>query len=191
MRVLYIDIDTLRRDHLGCHRYHRNTSPNIDALGQQGAHFDNYCNSDAPCPPSRTALWAGRFGFYTGVVGHGGTTAEPYIEGPTHSFRDTFHDICWMTALRRLGFKTATVSPFGEHHAAWHWYAGFNEIYNPGKSGDEIAEEISRPSPSIGSRATARATTGSSTSTPGIRTRPIERGSRSATPLRTSHWPSG
>jgi arylsulfatase A-like enzyme len=142
MRILYIDIDTLRPDHLGCYGYHRPTSPNIDALARQGIRFDNCYNSDAPCLPSRTALWSGRFGFHTGVVGHGGTAADPYIEGPTRGFRDTFHDTCWMTALRRLGFRTATVSPFGERHAAWHWYAGFNEIYNPGKSGEEIADEI-------------------------------------------------
>lgn len=30
MRILYIDIDSLRPDHLGCYGYHRATSPNID-----------------------------------------------------------------------------------------------------------------------------------------------------------------
>jgi choline-sulfatase len=32
MRLLYIDVDSLRADHLGCYGYHRNTSPNIDRL---------------------------------------------------------------------------------------------------------------------------------------------------------------
>jgi hypothetical protein len=32
MRVLYIDIDSLRADHLGCYGYPRNTIPNIDRL---------------------------------------------------------------------------------------------------------------------------------------------------------------
>src|SRR6185436_16052921 len=41
-----------------------------------------------------------------------------------------------------LGLKTATISPFGERHSAWHWYAGFNEIYNTGKGGIERADEI-------------------------------------------------
>jgi len=53
MRVLYVDIDTLRADHLGCYGYHRDTSPNIDALADESARFDNCYVSDAPCLPSR------------------------------------------------------------------------------------------------------------------------------------------
>ena len=142
MRILYIDIDTLRADHLGCYGYHRDTSPNIDALAYQGTRFENCYVSDAPCLPSRTALWSGRCGFHTGVVGHGGTAADPFIEGPTRSFRDVFYATCWMSALRDVGLKTATVSPFGERHSAWHWYAGFNETHNPGKCGQEIADDV-------------------------------------------------
>ncbi len=142
MRILYIDIDTLRPDHLGCYGYHRNTSPNIDILAQQGVRFENCYATDTPCMPSRTALWSGRFGFHTGVVNHGGTAGEPFIEGPTRGFRDQFDATSWMSALRSAGFRTVTISPFGERHAAWHWYAGYNEIYNPGKGGMEIADEV-------------------------------------------------
>jgi choline-sulfatase len=142
MRILYIDIDTLRPDHLGCYGYHRDTSPNIDALAQLGARFENCYAPDVPCLPSRTALWSGRFGYHTGVVGHGGTAADPFVEGPTRGFRDQFFATSWMTALRHAGFKTVTVSPFGERHGAWQWYAGYSEIYNPGKGGMEIGEEV-------------------------------------------------
>ena len=142
MRVLYIDIDTLRPDHLGCYGYHRETSPNIDALADEGVRFDNCYNTDAPCLPSRTALWSGRFGFHTGVVNHGGTAAEPFIEGPDRGFRDTFDATSWMRALRDVGLRTVTVSPFGERHAAWHWYAGYSEVYNPGRGGMELADDV-------------------------------------------------
>ena len=142
MRILYIDIDTLRPDHLGCYGYHRDTSPNLDAVAQQGVRFENCYNSDAPCLPSRTALWSGRFGFHTGVVNHGGTAADPFIEGPARGFRDQYDATSWMSALRSLGLKTVTVSPFGERHAAWHWYAGYNEVYNPGQGGMEIADRV-------------------------------------------------
>lgn len=142
MRILYLDIDTLRADHLGCYGYHRKTSPNIDALAADSVRFDACYISDAPCLPSRTALWSGRCGFHTGVVNHGGAAAEPFIEGSTRGFQDLFDATCWMRALRSKGFRTVTVSPFGERHSAWHWYAGFNEVYNPGHCGLEIADEV-------------------------------------------------
>lgn len=143
MRILYLDIDSLRPDHLGCYGYHRNTSPIIDALAARGVRFTNFHVTDAPCLPSRSALFSGRCGFHTGVINHGGVAAQPFVEGPNRAFKDMFGTTGWMAALRRAGLKTATISPFGERHSAWHWYAGFNEIYNTGKSGLESAEEVS------------------------------------------------
>ena len=89
MRILYLDIDTLRPDHLGCYGYHRNTSPNIDKIAHEGIIYTNYYCSDAPCLPSRTALTTSRFGIHTGVVGHGGTAAEIRIEGENRGFKKT------------------------------------------------------------------------------------------------------
>jgi len=142
MRLLYIDIDSLRRDHLGCYGYHRNTSPVIDEFAKSATRFNNVYISDAPCLPSRTALWSGRTGFHTGVVNHGGVASQPYIEGRGRNHWDVFSRTGWMQALQKLGMKTATISPFGQRHAAWHWYANFNEIYNSGKGGMEIADEV-------------------------------------------------
>lgn len=142
MRILYLDIDTLRPDHLGCYGYHRDTSPNIDKLFSQSVRFDNLYVTDAPCLPSRTALWSGRTGYHTGVVGHGGTPADPFIEGPTRDFTDVFGKTSWMSALRKAGFHTVTISPFAERHSAWHWLAGYKEVYNPGFGGLERAEQV-------------------------------------------------
>lgn len=142
MRILYIDIDSQRADHLGCYGYHRQTSPNIDSIAAQGVRFDNCYVSDAPCLPSRTALWSGRFGIHTGVVNHGGVAADPFIEGTKRGFSSTLGQTNWMRCLRNLGYRTATVSSFGERHAAWHWYAGFNDIHNLGKFGGEIAGQV-------------------------------------------------
>ncbi|MBK8905531.1 MAG: sulfatase-like hydrolase/transferase [Anaerolineaceae bacterium] len=143
MRLLYIDIDSLRLDHLGCYGYLRNTSPNIDQLAQESVCFTNVYVSDAPCLPSRTALWSGRTGFHNGVVSHGGVAAQPFPPGPNVGDRANVFTVSgWMGALTDLGMKTATVSPFGQRHAAWHWHAGFNEIYNTGQYGDELADDI-------------------------------------------------
>lgn len=143
MRILYIDVDSLRPDHLGCYGYHRATSPHIDRLAEEGVVFDNCYVSDAPCLPSRTALWSGRCGFRTGVVNHAGARATPFNEGRDRWFRDLFFTTGWMAALREAGItRTATVSSFGERHAAWHWYAGFHEVYNSGLMGMDLAEDV-------------------------------------------------
>lgn len=142
MRILMVDIDTLRPDHLGCYGYHRDTSPNIDSVAAEGVRFDQYFCSDAPCLPSRAALWSGQFGIHTGVVGHGGTAADMRLEGADRSFRDPRYDFL-PGVLRRAGLRTVTVSPFAERHDAWWFYKQFNEAYNPaGKGGNESAEEL-------------------------------------------------
>lgn len=143
MRILYIDIDSLRPDHLGCYGYHRDTSPHIDRIAAQGTRFTNCYVTDAPCLPSRTALWSGRAGIHTGVINHGGTAADPFLEGERRDFRSLWGQTNWMTCLRQAGLRTITVSPFGERHSAWGWYAGFSEIHNPGRGGMERADEVS------------------------------------------------
>ncbi len=143
MRILYLDLDTLRPDHLGCYGYHRNTSPNMDKIAQQGVRFDNYYCSDAPCLPSRTALMSGKFGIHTGVVGHGGTAADIRLEGAGRDFKDILATQSLPAFLRSAGLKTVSISPFAERHSAWSFNAGFNEMYNTGKSGSESAEEVS------------------------------------------------
>jgi arylsulfatase A-like enzyme len=142
MRILYLDLDTLRPDHLGCYGYHRNTSPNIDSIAAQATRFDNYYCSDAPCLPSRTALMSGRFGIHTGVVNHGGTNADIRIDGERRGFRDTLASESLPALLRQAGLKTVSISPFGERHSSWSFYAGFSEMHNTGKGGNESAEEI-------------------------------------------------
>ena len=80
-RMIWIDIDTLRPDHLGCYGYERPTSPNMDELAKEGVRLEGLYTSDSPCLPSRSALQTGMFGIHTGAVGHGGTAADPFSEG--------------------------------------------------------------------------------------------------------------
>lgn len=143
MNLLYLDIDSLRPDHLGCYGYHRRTSPHLDSLAARGLRLRSCHASDAPCLPSRTALMSGRFGWHTGVVNHGGVASQPRPEGAARGFSDTFARTSWPATMRAAGYKTATISPFGERHSAWHWFAGFNEVLNPvGRGGMEIATEV-------------------------------------------------
>ncbi|HEY9078359.1 MAG TPA: sulfatase [Anaerolineaceae bacterium] len=142
MRILYIDIDTTRADHLSCYGYHRKTTPNIDAIAAQGVRFDNCYVPDAPCLPSRSALWSGQFGFRNGAINHGGTAADMFIEGKDRGFRSVYGNTNWMTCLRQAGLRTITVSPFAERHSAWQWYGGYVEMYNTMYGGMEGADDV-------------------------------------------------
>lgn len=142
MRLLYVDVDTLRADHLGCYGYQRHTSPNIDEVASAGIRFDNVYASDTPCLPSRTALITGRFGIRNGVVNHGGTAADPFLEGAGRGFQTTTARSGWVRLMRSVGMRTATVSSFGERHSAYHWYAGFNDVLNVGMIGEETADLV-------------------------------------------------
>lgn len=140
MRILYIDIDTLRPDHLGCYGYHRNTSPNIDKIAAKGVRFDNCYVSDSPCLPSRAALYSGKCGIRNRAINHGGKAADLYIDPKERGF-STLQDN-YIMQLRKAGYYTVSVSPFGERHSSFWFYNGFREIYNTGKCGSERAEEV-------------------------------------------------
>lgn len=142
MRIIYIDIDSLRPDHLGCYGYHRNTSSNIDLIAKQSLRFNQCYISDSPCLPSRAALQHGRFGIHTGVINHGGAYADPLPEGPSRQFRNSPEHRKWVEVMRDCGYYCASVSSFAGRHNAWWWSAGFNEIFDCGKEGMEIASEV-------------------------------------------------
>ncbi len=142
MRFLYVDIDTLRPDHLGCYGYHRDTSPSIDTLAAGNLRFEKVYASDTPCLPSRTALTTGRFGIHNGVVSHGGTAGDLFVEGSGRGFRSRTANTSWVQRMRNSGMRATTFSTFGERHSAFHWYAGYNEVCNVGKGGLETADEV-------------------------------------------------
>ena len=145
MRILMLDLDTLRPDHLSCYGYSRKTSPAIDSVAEDGILFENYHCSDAPCLPSRAALTTGRFGIHNGVVNHGGLAADLRLTGIDRGFKDPRLENNLFHIFRRAGLHTASVSPFAERHSAFWFNAGFNEIINTGKSGGETADEILPP----------------------------------------------
>ncbi len=142
MKVLFVDIDTLRPDHMGCYGYHRNTTPNFDAVAAEGVRFDRYYCSDAPCLPARAALISGMFGIHNGAVAHGGSGADKRYMGEPRRFKDEHDENNFNNIFRKAGMYTASISSFPERHSAWWFNAGFNEMHNVGKSGNESGEEL-------------------------------------------------
>lgn len=142
MRILYLDIDTLRPDHMSCYGYPRLTTPNLDRIAKEGVRFDRFYCSDAPCLPSRAALVSGMFGIHNGAVGHGGTAADRRLTGERRGFADPVDRNNFHWIFRKAGLHTASISTFAERHSSYWYDAGFHEIHNVGKSGGESGEEV-------------------------------------------------
>ncbi|MCR5310848.1 MAG: sulfatase [Lachnospiraceae bacterium] len=142
MKVLFVDIDTLRPDHMGCYGYYRNTTPRMDSVCREGVRFDRYYCSDAPCLPSRASLISGMFGIKNGAVGHGGTAGDRRLYGKDRDFRDPFDRGNFNNIFRRAGMYTASVSTFPERHSSFWFSAGFNETFNEGEGGVESGEKV-------------------------------------------------
>jgi arylsulfatase A-like enzyme len=83
VKIVFVVIDTLRADHLGCYGYHRKTSPNLDAVAEQGVLFERAYATDVPTQPSYTAMFTGQRGIRTGIVSHSDTEnladSTPYL----------------------------------------------------------------------------------------------------------------
>jgi len=56
--IILITIDALRYDHLGCYGYHRDTSPNIDALAASGVKFLQAISNGGNTPQAFPAILA-------------------------------------------------------------------------------------------------------------------------------------
>ncbi|MBA7465097.1 2,3-bisphosphoglycerate-independent phosphoglycerate mutase [subsurface metagenome] len=59
--IILISIDALRADHLSCYGYHRNTSPNIDRLADQGVLFKNAFSQATWTLPSHTSIFLSQY----------------------------------------------------------------------------------------------------------------------------------
>ncbi len=119
MRVVYIDIDSLRPDHLGCYGYERPTTPNIDRLAQEGIRFEQAYTTNSPCMPSRAALISGMFGIKNGVVTHGSRGEILHRQYSTLPF-----------VLRQHRIPAAAITSFGRHPSPW-FYVGWNDFLDP------------------------------------------------------------
>lgn len=61
--VLFILVDTVRRDHVSCYGYERKTTPNIDELASQGIQFENAIAQSSWTLPSMISLMSGKYLF--------------------------------------------------------------------------------------------------------------------------------
>ncbi|MHB1889814.1 MAG: sulfatase [Acidimicrobiales bacterium] len=138
MRILYVDVDTLRADHTGPYGYSRRITPNLDRIAAEGVVFEHAYASDTPCAPSRAALTSGQFGITTGAIANFGPAAD------IRMFERTRHAPYFGGHLYRNGVYTAAVSCFPERHLAYWFVGNFREWLKPSLSNgdDEDASDV-------------------------------------------------
>lgn len=78
--ILFISIDTLRADRLGCYGYSDVQTPNIDQLAKEGALFSQ-CYTPVPITlPAHTSMMTGQYPLSHGVRNNGTFLAPPELE---------------------------------------------------------------------------------------------------------------
>jgi arylsulfatase A-like enzyme/HEAT repeat protein len=91
--LLLITIDAVRADHVGAYGYARRTTPNIDALAQNGVRFEHAYAATAHTSYSVTSLMTGKY-------------MRPLLLQGAGLDSDT-----WATLLQRYGIRTAAFYP--------------------------------------------------------------------------------
>src|SRR5262245_19361325 len=66
--IIFILVDDLRWDGLGCMGHPFAKRPNIDRIAKEGAVFKNFFVSIPLCSPSRSSFLTGQYAHKTGVV---------------------------------------------------------------------------------------------------------------------------
>src|SRR3972149_1191665 len=82
LNVLFITVDPLRADHLGCYGYQRDTSPNVDRLAAQGVLAERFFAAGIPTQPAYTTMYTGQHNITHGIVAHGGKAVQLDREAP-------------------------------------------------------------------------------------------------------------
>lgn len=144
--ILFVTIDTLRRDHLGCYGYPRPTSPHLDALARESVVFERAVATMATTFPSHLSMLTGQLPDRHGWLSNGQAAMHPYSASRE----------CLSVAvtLRNAGWNTAAFVSAPPVSARTGIDAGFEHFDDPAMfviNGNVRFEE--RPAPETTRRA--------------------------------------
>jgi len=127
--IVYIVIDTLRYDSLGCYGYHRDTSPGIDRLAGEGVVFKRAYSSSPWTKPSVASLFSG---------------LSPNVHRAVDA-RGAIPEAVPLTAeiLKNGGYRTFFFSGKNNFIGKWfHFHQGFDYYLNASLRGRKLTDRV-------------------------------------------------
>ncbi|HEX6885817.1 MAG TPA: sulfatase [Planctomycetota bacterium] len=121
--IVWITIDTLRREHLSCYGYFRATTPNLDALAAEGLLFERAVSSVASTLPAHLTLLTGLYPHQHGMTSN--------RRGASVSYVSELGRLSLAEVLRRAGYRTAGFASATPLAAATGIGAGFETYAAP------------------------------------------------------------
>ena len=111
--IVLVTVDSLRADHCGFMGYEENTTPNLDAMAEEGVVFENAIAPGPSTPESMPVIFTGQWPV-SREGGEGSALEQRRERIRTHmEARDTLPE-----KLQRMGYTTAafTPNPFTSRH---------------------------------------------------------------------------
>jgi arylsulfatase A-like enzyme len=138
VNVLFILIDTLRADRLGCYGYGRDTSPTLDRIAAQGVRFARHLAQASWTKASMASFWTGMYPARTGI----------------NRFDDVIPDAARLPAeiLKEAGFRTAGLYRNGWVAPGFGFQQGFEVYTRPAPR--PLAPSIRVDNPTVKQRGT-------------------------------------
>ena len=130
--IVLVTIDTIRRDHLGCYGYFRDTSPALDGFADESVLFERAVVTMATTLPSHLSVLTGLYPHQHGFEENALVPGVPYESEPGRESAAVL--------LKGLGYRTAAFVSGRTISATTGIQDGFDTFEGPDLNGDFDAE---------------------------------------------------
>lgn len=121
--VIFIVIDALRANNLGCYGYNKNTSPFIDKISEEALLFKNAFSTTNVTDASLTSIFSGFYPKSHGIINH----AEKVTKQEINTFQQSEIQLL-PEILKSFGYNTLAIDWLGKwHRKGYDYYSGFEE----------------------------------------------------------------
>jgi len=130
--VIFLSVDSMACQHLGCYGYGRRTSPNIDVLSQSGALFENVIAQSNWTKPALASILTSLYPSVhkTDAQGESGDRIDVEVRNRAHVLDSRFRTMA--EEFKDGGYATAGISNGGYAHSFFGFGRGFDLYDNSG-----------------------------------------------------------